>query len=382
MFDAVNTMKFGQMYLNGEVKTGAINHRILAGIDLGDKEFYGAWNQSRDIDANNALFDPANPNYGTPSNGLPVFDRSLSIQQRAGIGGTISQQYSGLYAQDELGFFDNVIKLTVAGRYTTDKEVAYGLPVSGNKFTPRVGLSASLDKTTSVYALFDQTYVPQSGIRRDGKQVKPITGNNLEFGFKKDWANGKWGSTFSIYRILKNNQTSSDPANKPSEAYIVQFGQTKTQGIELDVHGEVLPGFSVMANYALTDSKINKADSSSSAQASIGNKVPGYAKHVVNAWGSYVFREGFLNGFGVNLGYNFQGNRTSWAWTGASGKLALPDYIKFDGGLFWTNNKLRITATMMNIMNRYLYSGASYGTYYYYQAEPGRNFRLSLDVNF
>ncbi|PZP45578.1 MAG: TonB-dependent siderophore receptor, partial [Pseudopedobacter saltans] len=284
--------------------------------------------------------------------------------------------------QDELGFWDNALRLTLAGRYTTDKEVSYGTPTSGNRFTPRIGLSASLDKWTSVYALFDQTYVPQSGMRRDGKSVKPMTGNNLEFGVKKEWANGKWGSNLSIYRILKNNQTSSDPANAPNEVYVVQFGQTKTQGIEFDIHGEVLPGLNLMANYAYTDSKISKADSSSASQLTIGNKVPGYAKHVINAWGSYTFREGVLNGFGINLGYNFQGDRTTWSWAGASGDLALPDYIKFDGGLFWTNNKLRITATMMNITNRYLYSGASYGTYYYYQAEAGRNFRLSLDVNF
>ncbi|QES90711.1 TonB-dependent receptor [Rhizosphaericola mali] len=382
MFDAINTMKFGQMYLNGEVKTGAVNHRILAGLDLGDKEFYGAWNQSKEIDANNALFDPNNPSYTTPSNGLPVFDRSLSIQQMAGIYGTITQKYSGLYLQDELGFFDNVFRVTLAGRYTSDREVSYGTPTSGNRFTPRVGLSASLDKWTSVYALFDQTYVPQSGIRRDGQTVKPVTGNNLEFGFKKDWAEGKWGSTFSIYRILKNNQTSNDPANTPSEVYVVQFGQTKTQGIEFDIHGEVLPGFNVMANYALTDSKITKADSSSASQLTIGDKVPGYAKHVINGWGSYEFQKGFLKGFGLNLAYNFQGHRTTWSWSGASGQLALPDYIKFDGGLFWKNDKMRITATMMNLMNRYLYSGASYGSYYYYQAEAGRNFRLSLDVNF
>lgn len=382
MFDAINTMKFGQMYLNGEVKTGAVNHRILTGIDLGDKEFWGAWNQSGRIDANNALFDPSKPNYASTSNPIPVFDRSKSIQQMAGLGGYIMQRYSGLYFQDELGFWDNVLRLTLAGRYTTDRESAYGTPSSGNKFTPRIGLSASIDKSMSVYALFDQTYVPQSGLRRDGQSVKPLTGNNLEFGAKKEWANGKWGSTLSVYRILKNNQNSTDPSNKAGEIFIVQFGQTKTQGLEFDVHGEVLPGLNLMANYAYTDSKITKADTSAKSQLKIGNKVPGYAKHIINAWGGYTFQEGVLNGFGINFGYNFQGGRSTWAWSGATGKLALPDYIKFDGGVFWTNKKLRITAMMLNIANRYLYSGAPNSSFYYYQAEPGRNFRLSLDVNF
>lgn len=390
--DNSNVMKFGQMYLNGEVKTGKVNHRIIAGIDLGDKEYYGDWHQTKKIDANNSLFDPNDPNYGTPSNGYLVVDRSANIRERAGLSATITQRYSGLYLQDELGFFDNILRLTLAGRYTTDKEVSYGTAINGNKFTPRIGLSGSLDKWTSVYALFDQTYVPQSGIRKDGKSVKPVTGNNMEVGIKKDWAEGKWGSTLSIYRILQNNQTSADPTNIPTgPSYIVQFGQTKTQGIEFDIHGEVLPGFNVMANYALTDSKISKADTSALKQATVGNKVPGFAKHVINLWGSYMFQQGFLQGFGVNLGYNFQGKRTTWSWAEAAGMKSLPDYIRFDGGLFYKKDNIRITCNVMNIMNRYLYSGSntsitypdkSVMKYYYYQAEPGRNFRLSLDVNF
>ena len=231
--------------------------------------------------------------------------------------------------------------------------------------------------------MFDQTFVPQSGIRRDGKSVTPLTGNNMEIGIKRDWFNGIWSSSVSVYRILKNNETASDPSNAASESYVVQFGQTKTQGIELDIRGRLLPGLSLVANYAYNDSKINKADTSAASQKTIGNKVPGYATHTANAWLTYRIQTGALQGFGINAGFTFLGDRTTWSW-GEAGEKPLPDYCKVDGGLTYEKNRFAITANVMNLLNRYLYSGSyySYLNAYYWQAEPGRNLRLGITCKF
>ena len=382
VWDAINEMKFGQVYLNGNVHTGIVAHRIIAGLDLGNKEYYADFAQSRKLDTYTSPFDPNNPSYGNASNGYPTFNRTKSIRERAGLGGSITQSYTGVYAQDELGFFSNTLRLTLAGRYTYVTQSDYGTMKTAKKFTPRFGLSYSIDNNTSVYALFDQSFVPQAGLRRDSQSVKPLTGNNMEIGIKRDWFGGRWNTTLSLYRILKNNQTASDPANTASEQFVVQFGQTTTKGIEFDTKGEIVRGLTMTANYAYTDSKITKADSSATAQRRIGNVVPGYAKHNANAWLNYQFCKGALKGFGISGGFSFQGSRTTWAWAGAKGQLALPDYFKLDGGLFWEKDKMRITCNVLNIADKYLYSGSPYANYYYYQAEPGRNWRLGIGYRF
>lgn len=58
------------------------------------------------------------------------------------------------------------------------------------------------------------------------------------------------------------------------------------------------------------------------------------------------------------------------------------DYVKFDAGLSWENTSFRVGLNVFNVFNRYLYSGAAYGAYYYYQAEAPRNFRLSVGYKF
>ena len=382
IWDASNEMKFGQVFINGEMQTGAVHHRILGGLDLGNKKYIADWNQSFNLDTLGS-FNIYNPKHGNPVNGYPQFDRSKSLRERAG-SGVYSDKYTGLYLQDELGFIDNKVRLTLAARYTASKQINYGTASNANRFTPRFGLSVDIDKQTSAYALFDQSFLPQSGLRRDGKSILPVTGNNIEFGIKKDWFNGTWNTSASIYRILQNNQTLNDPTNQSNEYYVVQLGQTQTQGIEFDLRGQIVPGLSVIANYALNDSKITKADTSKASQATIGNKVPGYAKHTANAWLTYRIQKGALSGFGVNAGFTYLVDRTTWSWGPAGSQQALPNYFKLDGGLSYDKGKFTITANVFNILNAYLYSGDyyGYGHVYDYQIEVGRNYRLGVTYRF
>jgi len=383
IWDAASTAKFGQAFINGQVETGKIQHRILAGVDMNDKDYMADWNQYHLLDTEDSKFSLENPVYGSPANGYPVWDRTKSLAQRAGLYGCISQAYTGIYVQDELGFFDNSLRLTLAGRYTHVKNNDYNALSSANKFTPRIGVSVSVDRQTSVYALYDQAFVPQSGFKRDGSSAKPLTGNNMELGIKREWLGGRWNSSLAVYRILRNNMNATDPSD-PTGKFIVQLGQTRSQGIEFDLSGEILSGLTLTANYALTDSKITKADTSAASQATIGNKVPGFAKHTGNVWLNYKIKQGSLKGLGISAGLTFLGDRSTWTWAGASAdkQQALPDYTKLDGGIFWENYKMRITCNVFNIADKFLYSGAAYGTYYYWQAEAGRNWRLSINYKF
>lgn len=377
--DASNISKFGQVFVNGEEQTGFIHHRVLAGLDLGNKEYMGDWTQSHalDLPTEGGIFSLVNPVYGRPANGLPVFDRSKSLKTRAAAGNIfVNQSYTGLYLQDELGFLDDMIRLTLAGRYTYVKESSYGTATEDKRFTPRIGLSISIDPNTAVYALYDQSFVPQTGLLRSGEKVKPITGNNMEVGVKKDLFNSKWSSTVSVYRILKNNELSADPSD-PTGTYYLQLGQTKTQGVEFDARGEIVKGLNLVVNYAYTDSKISK----SGTNGTKGDKVTGYATHVANGWLTYRVQQGVLKGFGISGGFSFQGDRSTWTWA-ANNQKDLPDYFRLDGGLSYEANRISFNANMFNVLDKYLYSGAAYGSYYYWQAEPGRNMKFTVAYKF
>ncbi|SHE48528.1 TonB-dependent siderophore receptor [Chryseobacterium vrystaatense] len=403
-WEADNTMKFGQVFLNGYVKTGAVSHKILAGLDLGSKKYMADWSQGYNLDRYNETDDykkPADHNYwynlntgnydingtnpysGPNNNNTPgylAFDgTSKPLSVRAGAGSTIEQNYTGLYLQDELGFLDDKLRLTLAARYTNVKENNYGTKSEADKITPRIGISYSIDESMSVYGLYDQAFVPQAAIFRDGSTVKPITGNNMEVGVKKDWFGGKWNTTISAYNIIKNNATINDPANSPSEQYSILLGKTRVQGVEFDLKGEITRGFNAIFNYAFTENKITESNDPKNNPE--GKRVPGYAKHTANGWLNYTFTDGLLEGFGLSFGGTYLGDRSSWDWGGINTQQ-MGDYVKFDAGASWENSKFRVGLNVFNVFNRYLYSGSPYGNYYYYQAEAPRNFRLSIGYKF
>jgi iron complex outermembrane receptor protein len=384
IWDAKSEMKLAQAFVNGNVTTGGIKHRILGGIDLGNKDYQADWGQSHALDTLGAEFNPASPYYGVPVNGYPSFDRTTSLKTRAiAAGGLMDQKYTGIYAQDELAFLNNKVRLTLAGRYTYVSMSSWGGdPQTAKHFSPRIGLSASIDKQTSVYALYDQAFLPQSGRLASGS-VKPITGNNTEFGIKKDWADGSWNTTVSFYRIMKNNELTTDPNSPPNSGLSVVLGQKRAQGIEFDLRGTILPGLNLVANYAYTDSKVTKVTEGVTDIAK-GDVIPGFAKHTVNSWLTYKIQKGFLKGTGVSGGFTYLVDRAMSNWSTTDTDTNLPDYFKLDGGVFWEKSKIRLTINVFNILDKYLYSGGYY-TYlnaYNWQTEAPRNFRASISYKF
>ncbi len=372
IWDTQGANKLGQFFVNGEVRTGSVGHHILAGIDMGQKEYLADWNQSGSFPG--LLL--SNPVYGlVPGSAYPQYDRSLSLRER---GVNYNQSYTGVYAQDEIHLLANRLKLTVAGRYTTSQDVnPYSGAVKASRFTPRLGFNYLLNKHTSLYGIYDQAFVPQAGVDFSGNSFKPVTGTNNEIGLKKEWLGGLWTSTLSAYRITKNNVLTADPNH---QNFSIQLGQTQTQGIEMDLRGQVAHDLDLTLNYAYTDSKVTKDTN----PENVGVAVPGSTRHIANAWLSYKASQGRLRGWGVSLGGQYQEGRSSWyVFDGTS--QAMKQYVRLDGAVSYQANRFSIALNVNNILNSYLYVGGAYynwGSFYFWQTEPPRNTRLTVAYRF
>ncbi|WP_207496741.1 TonB-dependent receptor [Aridibaculum aurantiacum] len=375
IWDALGINKSGQVFVNGEVATGAVLHKILGGVDMGHKDYFADWGQGAALGSDD--FNIYNPQYGqVPASAIPAWDRSKSIRER---GVRYNNNYASYYLQDEMAFFRNKLRLTLAGRFTTNKNIN---PYSGNtedsKFTPRVGLSYSINKNTTTYAVYDQAFVANPGLDWQNRNFSPVTGDNVELGVKRDWFNGKWNTTLSVYEITRNNVLTADleHPNPVTGQYSFnrQSGQQKTTGVEFDLKGELARNLEVVTNYAFTEARVTK----DSDPALVGNQVAGATKHLHNTWLSYKLTEGKANGLRFSLGYQYQAGRSSW-FVFDNSESSLPDYFRLDGAISYYNNKFGINLNVNNLLNSYLYSGGpNYGSGYYWQAEPKINSRLTI----
>lgn len=385
VWDAFSTMTMGQAFIQGDVQTGSIGHRILGGLDMANKHYIADWGQSHDLDLPGSPFDPKNPDLGIPANGYPSFDRETPLAQRAQMAfGLIDQSYSSLYLQDELQFFDRRVRLTLAGRYTDLSQSIYGAPADeAQRFTPRVGMSISLDRNTSVYGLFDQAFIPQTGRLRNGDLARPVTGDNYEIGLKKDWLGGRWSTTLAAYRTLKNNEIVADPLSNPSLGLSIELGQKLATGIEFDIKGQIFPGFQLVANYAFTESRVLKL-APDVVGLREGDLVPGFARHTANLWGTYRVQQGLLRGWGLSGGFTYLGGRATYWNPAPNGQKELEDYTRVDAGLFWEGQQVRVQFQVSNLLDQYLYSGSYYTSFqaYSWQSEPPRNYRMTIAYRF
>ncbi|NJB72694.1 iron complex outermembrane receptor protein [Saonia flava] len=369
LWDALSIGKYFQTYLYGSFNTGNIKHNILGGFDYSYKEYWADWSQLAVLDTT-VPFNIYNPVYGNTA--APEFDRSIKVRNRDdayNYGNTLRSYY----LQDEIGFLDNKIRLTLAARYT--HLFTNGKEETDSKWSPRVGISADILPTLSVYALYDQSFLPQNGANKEGNAFDPVEADDLEGGIKKSFFDGKLNTSLGAYLITKQNVLVTDPED-PN--FSIQLGEVQSKGIEFDAQGQITPELNIILNYANTNVEITN----DSDEENIGNRVAGHAKHITNGWLNYNFnQESAFKGFGASLGYQYQIDRSTWDW-GADNESFLPDYFRLDGALSWHNDSFRVQLNVNNILNEYLYSGGNYADYLYWQSEPGINGRITLTYNF
>lgn len=367
IWDALSKGHYAQAFVNGKVDTGPVNHTILGGVDYLEREY---WADFSNRVVEQTPFNIFNPTYGIFP--IPPFERPQDVEDRS------DDPFDGfestaLYLQDEIGFWNDRVRLTLAGRYTMLE--TQGKEEDDNEFTPRVGLSVDITSDLTAYALYDRTFLPQAGISADSSRFDPVDANDIEGGLKKSFFDGKLRATLGAFRITKQNVLVPNPQNPD---FSIQLGEVRSQGIEFDMQGEIYPGLSVVINYAHTNVEITE-DTNPDL---IGTRVAGHARHMTNGWFTYNFAEKSpLNGFGVSLGYQYQIDRSTWAWA-SDNETLLPDYFRMDGGIFWKKNRYRIQLNVNNLLDEHLFSGANFSNFLYWQSEPGINGRLAFTYNF
>src|SRR5205085_3096672 len=202
-----------------------------------------------------------------------------------------------LYIQDELHFADDKARITIGARYSWVTQRNYEIFSNDQRLTPRIAFSYNLSDNATAYVLYDCSFSGQPGVDSLKNPFKPMTAVNAEAGFKKDWLHDKLNTTLCIYRLNRNNMITIVPGPGNNE---VQIKQTRVQGIEFDMKGEITKSICVIMNYAFSVFRITKNSGAVKESDNVGS-----AKHIANAWFNYKMAGHWY----VSLGYQWKGNR-------------------------------------------------------------------------
>jgi iron complex outermembrane receptor protein len=319
----------------GNFLTGSVKHQLLFGVSLSRNisDFNYEFGTAQPVDIFNPVFDQN----VTPS-GIPTFVSSTTNT-------TI-----GLYVQDEIKFTDNLI-LLLGGRVdffeqTTNNKVSETETNQSNTaFSPRVGIVYKPIPPISLYATFAQSFTPTIGVSASGNSFKPQRGTLYEIGVKGE-INERIFTTFALYNLTRTNITTTDPNNP---FFSVQTGEQRSRGIELDINGEILPGWNIIGGYAYTDAEVT-ADNN----IPVGNRLRSAPEHSFNLWTTYRIQTGNLEGLGFGLGFFYVGAREG----DLANTFTLPSYFRTDASVFYEKNQFRAALNISNLFDIDYYASA------------------------
>lgn len=229
------------LYASGPFSLGGREHELVVGGSIGISDWNGKgyWNLAPNlVDFNNWHGHAPQPYWGAP-------------QQY--IDDTIRQ--TGAYMTTRLNLADD-LKLLLGGRvvnyHLTGNNPSYR---ETGRFVPYVGVVYDLDETYSVYASYTDIFMPQENYNRDRQNqlLEPDEGQNYELGMKADFFDGRLNASAAYFEVHENNRAVSDDDYnnlKPTpQNYAYKGTKAVTKGYELEVSGELSPGWQIQAGY-------------------------------------------------------------------------------------------------------------------------------------
>jgi iron complex outermembrane recepter protein len=328
-----------QTNLIGEFSTGSIEHTLLFGVDLA-RETNEFDNRSA---PNRSIINIFNPIYGAPRP-----RREDLLNNRVLFGSTVRNL--GLYLQDQIALADN-LQLLVGGRFDVVDQDSFFTSISAGDisdttdeqqneaFSPRIGIVYQPIEPLSIYASFSRSFAPNSGTTAEGDILEPTRGTQYEIGIRGEFLERRLTANLAAYYLTKSNVAATDP-NDPD--FSVATGEQRSQGIELDVIGRILPGWNIIASYAYTDAEITEDEGSLLE----GNRLAGVPEHAASLWSTYEIQSGSLRGLGFGVGLFFVGDREDF-----DNSFEVPSYLRTDASIFYRRNNWRTALNFRNLFD-------------------------------
>ena len=349
-----------QLELRGLFDIGNWQHELLIGTEYED---YRKKERVTNITGSPYAIDLYNPVYGQPKpNGL-----------RTGTDFFEQTKSHALNLQDQIIFTDRLRGMLGARLEHFDQSIEdfTGSPKSHqthDAFTQRAGLLYQLTPEVGVFANASTSFKPNSGMDANSKTFKPEEGVGYEVGIKSELFDDRLSATVAAFHIEKKNVLTLDPATHLNRA----VGKARSQGVDLQLSGQVTDAVRVIGAFAYIDAEVTKGDETIPA----GSRILGVAKRSGSLLGVYEFQDGVLRGSDLGAAFTYVGDRS-----GEAGKsFELPAYHTVDLlAHYKATENVTVGLNLNNLFDEKYYE-RSYSSYWVNPGEP-RNLTVSLTLN-
>jgi catecholate siderophore receptor len=227
--------------------------------------------------------------------------------------------------------------------------------------SPRVGIVYELRPWASLYGNYSRTFDPSGeslSLATNNAQLKPEVTQNFEGGAKANLLRDRMSATLSVFRLDRTNIKTTDPNNPLA---LLNLGEQRTDGAEVNVQGSVMRHWQVYGGYAWLDGRIVSSNTLSSGVSLQGKRPAMSPLHAASFWTAYTFE----NGFGIGGGLVARAKQ----FASTDNLAALPAYARVDVSVFYRRARYELQANMQNVGNVRYYDAAQ-SDFQIYPAAP------------
>ena len=351
--------------LTGQFDLFGSQHDVLVGFDIfNDYYDYVSSNLGateitnlQDPGHSGNLYDPEididifNPRYGSVD--VRKYGQVINNPDTVSFSNAKTEQY-GIYFQDHITLLK---KLHILGGGRHDwATVAFGNQtsfgsasdindneVTDQHFSPRVGVLYQPWNWLSVYGSWSNSFGTNNGRTAAGNTLPPQLAEQWEAGFKTALFDQRLSATVAFYRLRRTNVLTSD-LSTPDPFDSIPIGESRSQGVELDILGQITDNLGITGYYAYTDAEATKDNNGFQGKA-LGN----VAKNSGRLFLTYDFKQHpILEGWRFGLGVTAVGSRAG----NNQNDFILPGFARLDtfAAYSFKLGKSKVT-TQINIEN-------------------------------
>ncbi|MCH6256321.1 TonB-dependent siderophore receptor [Puniceicoccaceae bacterium K14] len=278
------------IYLNGKYSLFDRDHDLVVGFSHSDYDL---------VSPNDANFwTHIIPNIYEWDGNAPEFDPIP-----AGTNDFISTTHTGLYTSTRIKLSDSFSTILGARLSNWETEqLRYGTAADyevDSEITPYVGFTFDINENTTLYGSYTSIFQPQSATTIGGSILDPVDGSNFEFGVKASFAEGRTTLTAAIFETKQDNLAIADGLPIGEFQPFIGVDGTKSEGIELQLTGEINEDLSIIFGYTFNDTSRHDNDA-------IYTNLP---DHLVQLSTHYEW-----NDFAFGAGLTWQSELTGSSW--------------------------------------------------------------------
>jgi len=319
--------------LQSQFELGPSNNQFLLSVD------HGVLNDSGLLDIPNTLagtvnlLNPVFPAYTAPAGATPN-----QFVKNTTAGGALQWQ-SDLYQR-----FHSLLGLRL-GSVEIDYQ-APGIDSTMNRVAllPRIGGVIDITDTVSWFTGYSQGMRGQPFVNFSSAP-QPETSRQIETGLKlahHPYLSGQ----IAVYQIDRDNV-----ATNSGSGPLLATGQQRSQGLEIDLNANPLPGLSLLANYTNTHAIFIH-----SLDVPAGNHAQQIPENTARFWAHYRFSEEVLPGWGAGFGVYMN----SGSYVDISNLYKTAGYHTFDAAIAYETGPFKVAATAKNLSNEHYFEPFGY----------------------